>query len=100
MLDGTGEGALAFVVTGLLRQVGKCTGQGLVGEAKEAAFRRVVEKGFHDGQDNEFHVADAGLVSRDRAGGQELGAGVEVVVGGDINCKVESVQVVFHKFDP
>lgn len=100
VLDDSGEVALAFVVAGLLRDVGKDAGQVLVGVSEEASFGGVAEQGFHDRQGNQFGVADPGRVPGGRPGGQEFGVGVEVVVGGEIKCCCESVQVVFHKFDP
>lgn len=100
VLGHPGEVALAFVVAGLLRDVGEHAGQVGVGVAQEVPFGGVAQEGFHHGQDDEFAVSDTGLVAQGRSDGEEFGVGVEVVVGGDLKCKSESVQVVFHKFDP
>lgn len=46
---------------------------------------------FHDAQDDEFTVADPGLDSGPPSVRDEFGVGVEVVIGGDVECCCESV---------
>lgn len=60
VLDQGGESALAFVVAGLLGNVGEDTGQVLVCVADEAALGGEVEEGFHDRQADQLRVADPG----------------------------------------
>lgn len=86
-----GEVALAFVVAGFLRDIGKFAAQSCAGEADPAAFGGEAEQGFRDRQDDELGVADPWWDSACRSLWCEFGVGVEVVVGGDVECGCESV---------
>lgn len=99
VLHDPGEAALAFVVAGLLRNIGEGAGQMLPDVSDKASFGGETEEGFHDRRDNNFAATAPGLVPGPRPDRHELRVDVEVVVGGDIGCCCESVEIVVHNFD-